>query len=121
MIACSMSRSCNRTRSSRSRNSRTNGSLMTSAGVASSCPRRAMASTSSFDERLPADARLEDVSCRSTMCRITVRFPSAQAGEVGAELLPNLVPWDTRGILYSDEREPTRVVFYAARAPELAP
>ena len=75
----------------------------------------------SFGERLPSDARLEDVSCRSTLCRITVRFVSAQAGEVGAELLPNLVPWDTKGIIYSDEREPTRVVFYAARAPELAP
>ena len=76
---------------------------------------------SSFVEHLPSDVVLEDVSCRSTLCRISVRYASAQASEIGAEHLPHLVPWNTRGIMYADDRDPARIVFYAARTPELAP
>jgi len=69
----------------------------------------------SFVERLPSDATLDDVSCRSSLCRIVVRFASVQAFELGVEHLPMLVPWDTRGFMHPDERDPTRAVIYVGR------
>jgi hypothetical protein len=69
----------------------------------------------------PTDAVIDDVTCRATLCRVGLRFPSAYAREMGAPLLPSRIPWDTAGIMEEDEGDPTRVVLYAARSAELAP
>jgi len=72
-----------------------------------------------------ADATLQlqvdEVACRATLCRVSVRYASAEAREQGQDLLPSLVPWTSGGIIRLDEADPTRAVLYKARSVELLP
>jgi len=52
---------------------------------------------------------------------VALRFPSEHARAEGSLSLPNLVPWSTAGIVHEDERDPARVIMYAARRADLLP
>jgi len=64
---------------------------------------------------------LEEVECRSTLCRVRFRFATVQAREANTRVVSLLVPWDSTGIVYRDERDPLRLIVYAARRDDLSP
>ncbi len=60
-------------------------------------------------------ARLDAAACRGTLCKIQLRFESAEALAAVAGDAADSVPWTASGFVRSDPDDPLRLVVYASR------
>jgi len=66
-------------------------------------------------------ARLDEVACGGTLCRITVSFDSIERRDQGFAAVVELARWPTRGFGDVSPEDPLRYVVYAARDQESFP
>ena len=63
------------------------------------------------------EAVLLDTECRTTVCRMEVAFESDATRNAVLMHLPQMIPWNSHGLLHVDPKAST-VVFYVAREGE---
>ncbi|HSK02263.1 MAG TPA: hypothetical protein VK932_13520 [Kofleriaceae bacterium] len=66
-------------------------------------------------------ARLEEVACGGTLCRVTVAFDSIERRDEGVGAVAGLVRWDAIGFGDASPDDPLRYVVYASRDRESFP
>src|SRR5262245_26005141 len=75
-----------------------------------------------FVARVPVEgAALDEVGCRASLCRIAVRFPSANARQLNGDRVTAAIPWQTTGIIHNDPADPARLIVYAVREGQRPP